>query len=410
MTIILRLAWLNLWRHRRRTWLTIGSMVFSNTLLVFMISLQLGSYRMMIDNSLGTFTGHFQIQAPGYNEDPKLRLTVPDAIEMAAGLRAELGLESVAARGIGFALISSEERSYGVQVVGTEPAFEGTVSTLPGLLTQGRYFSDPYADEIVIGTILARNLKVGLGAELTLIGSGKDGSFAAAVSTVVGIIESGMPELDRGMAQIPLGTFQETFSMGSDASTIVIVTPDVTDLSIWRPRIESAIANSTGLVLLDWNELQPGLKEAIQADMSSAWFLYGILIILVAFSVLNTQLMSVMERTREFGTILALGLRPGRLSLLVMLEATFMAALGLAIGVLLGIAVSLYYQKVGFAYPGMAELAEKFNLPGHMYPSLSVLSILLGPVTVALGCLLASVYPSLRLRHLEPFEAMRAVQ
>jgi len=409
MTIILRLAWRNLWRHRRRTWLTVGSMVFSNILLVFMISLQLGSYRMMIDNSLGTFTGHLQIQAPGYNEDPKLRLTVPDAIEMAAGLRADLGLESVAVRGIGFALVSSEERTYGVRVVGTEPALEGGVSTLPGLVTQGRYFSDPYADEIVIGSTLARNLKVGLGAELTLIGSGKDGSFAAAVSTVVGIIDSGMADLDRGMAQIPLGTFQETFSMGSDASTIVIVTPDVTDLSIWKPRIESAIANSTGLVLLDWNQLQPGLKEAIQADMSSAWFMYGVLIILVAFSVLNTQLMSVMERTREFGTILALGLRPGRLTLLVMLESALMAVLGLLIGVTLGIILTAYYQKVGFAYPGMDQMASKFNLPDKMYPGMTFLSVLLGPSIVCLGCLLAAVYPALRLRRLEPFEAMRAV-
>lgn len=409
MRIVLLLAWRNLWRHRRRTWLTIGSMVFSNILLVFMISLQLGSYRMMIDNSLSAFTGHFQVQAPGYNKDPKLRLTVPDAIGLAARLRSSLELETVAARAMGFALVSSDERSIGVQVVGTEPGFEASVSTLPGLVTEGRYFTDLYADEIVVGSTLARNLKIDLGDELTLMGSGKDGSFAASVSTVVGFIDSGMADLDRSMAQIPLGTFQEVFAMGFDASTVVIVTPDVTDSSTWEPRIEAALAGTENLALLDWVQLQPGLREAIQADMSSAWFMYGVLIILVSFSVLNTQMMSVMERTREFGTIMALGLRPGRLTLLVMLESALMAALGLAIGVLLGLALTAYYQQVGFSYPGMGELADKFNLPEKMFPSLTLVSVLLGPVIVYLGCLLAAVYPALRLRRLEPFEAMRAV-
>lgn len=409
MRIVLLLAWRNLWRHRRRTWLTIGSMVFSNILLVFMISLQLGSYRMMIDNSLSAFTGHFQVQAPGYNQDPKLRFTVSDATGLAARLRSSLGLETVAARAVGFALVSSEERSYGVQIVGTEPDFESSVSTLPGLVTEGRYFTDPNADEIVVGRILARNLKVDLGDEVTLMGSGKDGSFAASVSTVVGIIDSGMADLDRSMAQMPLGTFQEVFSMGSDANAIVIVTPDVTDGPTWAPRMEAALADTEGLVLLDWVQLQPGLREAIQADMSSAWFMYGVLIILVSFSVLNTQLMSVMERTREFGTVMALGLRPGRLTLLVMLESALMAALGLAIGVLLGVALTAYYHQVGFAYPGMGELADKFNLPGKMFPSLTLLSVFLGPFIVYLGCLLAAIYPALRLRRLEPYEAMRAV-
>jgi ABC-type lipoprotein release transport system permease subunit len=197
--------------------------------------------------------------------------------------------------------------------------------------------------------------------------------------------------------------------MGDDAHSIVVVTPDVTDLSVWRPRFDTFLADHSGLALLDWVQLQPGLREAIQADMSSAWFMYGVLIILVAFSVLNTQLMSVMERTREFGTILALGLRRGRLSLLVMLESALMAAVGLLIGVALGVALAAYYQKVGFSYPGMDELASKFNLPDKMYPSLSALSILLGPTIVYIGCLTAAIYPALRLWRLEPFEAMRAV-
>jgi ABC-type lipoprotein release transport system permease subunit len=141
MNIVLRLAWRNLWRHARRTWLTIGAMVFSNTLLVFMISLQFGMYGLMIDNTLQVFSGHMQIQAPGYKDDQKMRQVVPTVRPLAAHLRQELGTDLVTARGWAFGLASSEERSYGIGIYGVEPEFEAKVSNIPGLIAQGRYSS-----------------------------------------------------------------------------------------------------------------------------------------------------------------------------------------------------------------------------------------------------------------------------
>jgi putative ABC transport system permease protein len=169
MDITLRLAWRNLWRQPRRTWLTTGAMVFSNVLLVFMISLQVGMYEMMIDNTLRATTGHLQVQAEGYKDDQKMRQTVPDVARLAADLREALGLQSVAPRAATFALASSADRSYGIQIMGVEPAAEVLVSSLPGLLSQGRFLADDANDEIVIGSVLARNLKIEIGDELTLV-------------------------------------------------------------------------------------------------------------------------------------------------------------------------------------------------------------------------------------------------
>ena len=118
MNIVFRLAWRNLWRHPRRTWLTTGAMVFSNILLVFMISLQFGMYGLMIDNALQVFTGHVQVQASGYNEDKKMRQTVPDIIPLANSIRTTLNSETVAARSWAFALASSEDRSFGIGIYG----------------------------------------------------------------------------------------------------------------------------------------------------------------------------------------------------------------------------------------------------------------------------------------------------
>jgi putative ABC transport system permease protein len=409
VTITLRMAWRNLWRHKRRTWLTVGAMIFSNLILVFSISLQFGSYRMMIDNSLKSYTGHMQIQREGYNEEPKMRSSIDAIIPLANEVRQQLGSDTVAARGVAFAMTSSEERSYGLQIIGVEPEYEPNVSTLPGLINRGSYFTDSNAEQIVIGAVLARNLRVDIGDELTLLGSGHDGSFAAGIAIVTGVFESGIADIDRSMAQLPIGYFQNLFGMDDRGHNIIINAADLSQVSLLQHSIKAMLADHDELVVLDWEILQPGLKQAIQADFTSAWFMYGVLIVLVAFSVLNTQLMSVLERTREFGVMMALGVKPARLGSLVITETIVMSGLGLLIGAVLGIVLTWYLSIVGFSYPGMAEMAERFNLPERMYPSLSLLSILLGPSIVFLFSMLASIYPAIRLFFLQPVAAMRAV-
>ena len=409
MTLNLRMAWRNLWRHSRRTWLTATAMIFSNVLLVFMISLQFGSYEMMINNTLRSFSGHLQVQADGYNDNPKMRSSVPDILPLTEQVRTALPDADVAARAMAFALASSEQRSFGIQVTGVQPGYEPDVSTIPGLVTEGRYLEDPNAAEIVIGSVMARNLKVSVGDEITLLGSGRDGSFAAGVVIVAGIFESGMADMDRSFAHLPFGYFQETFYMDGHGHGIVVTLDKLGQVAPARAALEPLIKDKPELAVLDWDALNPGLKQAIQADMSSAWMMYGVLIVLVAFSVLNTQLMSVMERTHEFGVISALGIRPRKLAGLVMLETALMALLGLALGLFLGWLLTLYFHSNGFSYPGMEEAAARFNLPERMYPAITPLSMLLGPLVVFAFCLLAAVYPAMRLFRLRPVDAMRAL-
>ena len=411
MNVTWLLAWRNLWRHSRRTWLTVAAMVFCNVLLVFLISLQLGSYTMMIDNTLGTFSGHIQVQHDGYLEQQKMRQTVPAAAQLAQTLREQQGVSAASARGIAFALASSEERSFGIQIVGVEPAHETAVSTFPGLVKQGRFLSPDAgadSDEIVIGSILADNLKVGIGDELTFLGSGRDGSFAEAVATVVGVIDTGFDDVDRSIAEVPLAWFQQVFTMGNQGHSVVLRVNEFDEVPRQVAVIRQELAGEAELVVLDWDALQPGLQQAIASDMASAWFMYGVLIILVAFSVLNTQLMSVLERTREFGVMLSLGMGPAKLARLVGLETLMMSTIGLAFGVLLGGALVWYLSFAGFYFPGMEEMAKRFNLPDRMYPEFSLLAILWGPATVFLFALLAALYPALRLFRLQPVPAMRA--
>lgn len=409
MNIILRLAWRNIWRQPRRTWLTAGAMVFSNVLLVFMMSFQFGMYSLMIDNSLQAVTGHMQVQAPGYVDDQRMRQTVPNVGALSRTLRDQLATDTIAARAQAFVLASSDERSYGIAIIGVEPRFEQKVSNIPGLVSEGQYLSTNDAAEIVVGAVLARNLRVKVGDELTILGSGVDGSFAAAVVIVIGIFDSGVPDLDRALAEIPLGFFDDVFYMEGAGHHVVVNASAVDFAPALQAEVKVLLPEDADLVVHDWDRLLPGLKQAIQADLGSSFFMYGVLAILVAFSVLNTQLMSVLERTHEFGIVMALGLKPGRLGRLVMLETVMIGLIGAVIGALLGSLLTWYFSVNGFQIPGMEEMAIQFNLPARLYPQVTPLSLLLGPSIVFLFSLLAAIYPALRLQWLQPVDAMRAV-
>mgnify|MGYP001615643255 CR=1 FL=1 len=411
MDVVLRLAWRNLWRHARRTWLTASAIAFVTVLMVFLITLQLGSYDLMVDSSLRIFTAQMQVQHQGYLEKPQIRKIIPDALGLAQRLRQDPALHGVgvAVRAQGFALASSGTRSYGVQVVGAEPEHEPRVSTIPRLIKSGRYLSGPSAQEVVLGSALARNLNIKVGDELTLLGSAMDGSVAATIVPVVGLFESGMRDFDRVLVELPLQTFQDVFGMGQGAHAITLLAPDLKQLPQMHRDVTRHLSLTPELEVLDWERLIPGLKQLIQADWTTAWFTYTALIVVVTFSILNTFIMSVLERTREFGVMLALGATPLRIGMLVFIETALLALIGLAIGVGLGLLVAGYYSVYGFTYPGLKELMGQYGLPGLIHPKLTATTVLLGPAVILTFILVAALFPALRIRRLEAVEAIHAI-
>ena len=408
MGILLRLAWRNLWRHKRRTWLTASAIAFVTVLMVFLITLQLGSYDLMVDSSLRIFTAQMQVQRAGYLDKPQIRKIIPDAAALAERLRADPALRGVgiATRAQAFALASSGTRSYGVQVVGAEPEHEPGVSTVPRLMKSGRYLAGRDAQEAVLGAPLAKNLNIQVGDELTLLGSAMDGSVAATIVPVAGIFESGMRDLDRVLVEVPLGTFQELFGMGQGAHAIALLAPDLAQLPLMHREVARLLPATPELVVLDWDRLIPGLQQIIEADWTIDWFIYIALILVVTLSILNTFIMSVLERTREFGIMLALGATPLRIGTLVFAETALLALIGLGLGIGIGSGIAAYLSVHGFTYPGLKEFMGQYGLPALIYPKLSTKAILIGPAVILGFILVAALYPAFRIRKLQPVEAI----
>lgn len=412
MEIDLQMAWRNVWRNPRRTWLTVAAIAFACLVLVFMLSFQLGSYATMIDSSVKIEAGHLQVQAEGYHADHEMRQTVDDPAAVGRVLDGIPGVEAYTRRATAYAVLSSEARTYAGQVVGIDPEREARVSSLESLVRQGEFVSADDPEGALVGDLLANNLKIGLGDELTVIGQGLDGSVAATVLSVRGVFSSGIDELDRSTVEMPLATFQQVFTMGDAVHQVVAIAQDLWSVPEIQKQVVAGVegfGQSPPLVVLDWNELMPGLLQSITVDLVSGLIFYVALIFVVAFSILNTFLMAFLERTHEFGVMMAIGTKPGRLGRLLLLESLALTGVGIVAGIVLGCAVTLYFQSHGIDVSGANELLERFGISGRMYPRLSVVSALAGPLLVMVITGLAALYPALKIRRLRPVEALRHV-
>ena len=407
---MIHLAWRNLWRNRRRSLLTISGIGFSCFLFVFATPVQFGAFDSMVDLSLRLFVGHAQIQKKGYEQNPQISNAIDDAGQIAQRIRDTDKYGAVSVRAMGFALVSSNQRSYGAQILGVEPDHEPQVSTIPSMIQHGHYLSDSDAQEAVIGSALARNLKIGVGDELTVLGSGKDGSMAATILHVAGIYESGDSALDRFMVEIPLHTFQQLFSMGHSANTIVVSAKSNQGRDLVPLQLKQMFADRPDLVVLDWQELLPGLKETWDLKKVGGLIFMMILTVVVVFSIFNTFLMAVLERTKEFGLMLALGAKPASIIQMVMMESLLLTIFGLGLGLVIALPLDVYLAVKGFMYPGMDEILEQYNMQIQaIYPQINLFNILLGPSIIFISTNLAAWIPLRRVRKLKPVDAMRTV-
>ena len=403
-SLIPHMAWRNLWRNPKRTWLTAGGIIFAVLLLVFSMSLQVGSYAIMIENATGLLESHIQIQQPGYHDDPTIRLTVKHAREVAAEVSNIPGVVQVGLRSAVFALVSAGEKTFGAQVMGVQPEAEQHISTLPKLIRQGHYLAGP--EDAYLGSALARNLSIDLGDEVVVLGSAKDGSVAAMVLKAAGIFESGQAELDRGVLQVELPTFQAAFGMGDEVHAVVIKTADAYEAPEVAQRLREQLGGT--LAVLTWNDLIPELEQAIQLDRTSGRIMYFLLGLMVVFSVVNTFVMSVFERTREFGMLLAMGMRPTSIIGMLQLEALCYCLLGIGIGLGLASLVVVYLGNVGIPMGDSVEMLRNFHMPDRLYPALSLHSATTAPLVMLVATQLAALLPSLRVLRMKPVNALRA--
>lgn len=412
MMIDFLLAWRNVWRNPRRSFLTLSAIAFACILLVFMLSFQLGSYESMINASVRLSTGHLQIQALGYQNDRKMEQVVDRPQAIMDSISHIPGITGITTRSYAFAMASSPSRTRGIMVMGIDPGSEGRVTTLPTQIREGKYLGQDEPGGCLMGTLLSRMLRAGIGDEITLLGMGRDGSVAATVVTVSGIYSSGIEEIDRNVIRIPIKHFDDIFSMDSSVHAVVIAADDLANLRSTAAMIKKCLGKNKDfrdLTVLDWGELTPGLMQSIKLDLFSGFLMYTALVLVVAFSITNTFIMAIFERNKEFGVIMAMGARPGRIVRMLLAEAFILNFLGIFSGMAAGAFVTLFFQSRGIDMGEAGRIAEQYGLSTIFYPRLGLISLLTGPAMVMVITFFSAFIPALKIWRMTPSEALNSV-
>lgn len=398
-------AWRNIMRTRRRTWLTASGIAFAIVLLGLMRSLQVGAFIGAVDNSARIMLGHIQLQHPEYEDDPAVENRIYNVDEIIADVESRPGVEVVSARAQSYALTSSGERSFGAQVIGVEYEKEALWSSLIRMQLEGRYIERP--GEAFIGSALARNLGIEIGDEMVILGTAIEGGVAALVAEVVGTYTSGQPELDRAIVQVSLEDFRYAWNLEPDEAHIIIVIADSVESSErLAPKLNRANLRSLG-----WQDLQPEIVQMMELKLVGTYVMFILVAIIVIFSVVNSFMMIIFERTHEFGMLMAVGMRPHHIIIQLQIEALLVWLLGTFLGLAITVVGVGILSETGIPMPAQAgELLKSMALPERMYPAFSIDALYLAVPVMLLGTQLAALIPGLRLRHMHPVEALRAAE
>jgi len=409
MSLYLRLAWRNIWRHRRRTVIVVLAIGLTMWMMMMYDGMVGGFKQAIYGNAIKVLGGNVQVHAVGYQEKaaqaPLLALADGPAIVKAA--LAQPQVVAASQRIITGGLASSREGAFAVSIVGIEPEKELPVSLVGQKVAQGRYLTAADQDMVYIGKGLATAMGVGVGDRFTLAGRATHEQMRSRTMTVAGIYDIGMSDIEKRTIYISLAEAQDLYGMSGQITEVAISLKQIGQEPAVISQLKPALP---GVEFSSWQTSFPELETAINAKGQAMEVFSFIMLVIVGIGILNLLLMAVFERTREIGVLGAIGLRPGQISLLFVLEGAMMGLVGAAFGVALGILFNFLLGQVGIDYTAFSSMTSYTALiNGRIYSTLGTEKLVGHVVAVIVISILASFYPAHEASQQEPAKSLHYV-
>ncbi|HEY5901431.1 MAG TPA: FtsX-like permease family protein [Anaerolineales bacterium] len=409
MQLFLRLAWRNIWRHRRRTIIIVAAMSLSLGLMIWYDGLIDGFNNAIYGNAIRVLGGNIQIHAAGYREkiDSNPLIPLPDDAAALAAARAQPQVTSATRRITTGGLLTNREGAFPVSIIGIEPDAEAPVSLIAEHVTEGRWLNDGDLDMILLGRGLADVMGLKVGDRVTMVGSDVHKQNRQRTMTVAGIYDIGLRNTEKKMLYISLPEAQDLFGLRGQSSEIVVnlqkLGPEAEVVAALRPLLP-------GYEVESYEDNYPELKAALSSK-GAVMTIFGIIIIMISgIGILNLLLMAIYERTREIGLMGAMGLKPRQIAELFILEGALIGVVGAVAGILVGLAINASLGKIGLDFAQYASITEYMALiSGKIYPSLGMSKALPRALTVIVISILAAWIPATEASRREPAEALHAV-
>lgn len=404
--MLLNIAWRNIWRNRRRSLIIIASVSVGTVAILLNDGLSVGMIRQIFDNQIGSFVAHVQIHKKGFNDNKVIQKLVPEPELVESTLNRTPGVVHFSRRVMTFGLVSSALNSSGVTIVGVEPENEARVTTVEKWTMEGRYLGEG-KHEIIIGRKLAEKLDVGLGDRLVGMASGIDGDIGAEMFRVVGIFETVSSEFDRAYIFIPLKTAQEMLGTGNNVSEFAIVAKTREAVDSIKSTLQDALGDE--YEVLSYADILPLMLAQMELYQESTYIVYVIIGLAMIFGIINTMLMSVFERIREYGVLMAIGMKNSRLFTMILTEAFLLGLLGALVGIVSGLLIMLPMANHGLDLSKFSEGLTSFGSGAVIYPVLVVRTIVESVFILPLIAVAGALYPAVRAVRFEPVRAIRYV-
>jgi len=406
MYTLIKIAWRNIWRNKKRTILTMLSIILAIFLSLFTRSMQLGTFGSMINNAVKLSTGYIQIHKKGYWENKSINETFSQTSKINRTIEANNNVTIYLPRLESFALASSGEQTKGTMVTGTIPYHEDKLNEYSDKIIRGKYLqSDDKA--ILIGDELAGFLKVDVGDTLVLLGQGHHGVTAAAQYPIKGILHLPLPQLNKQLVMMPLKECQYFFAAENRLTSISIMLDDPELLDITSNEIISGLSNE--YEVMTWQEMNKELVQFIDTKLVGGIIMLSILYIVIGFGVFGTVMMMTMERRKEFAIMVSIGMRKYKLLSVVFWETLLIGFVAIGIGLIIAYPLILYLSQNPIPLTG--EFAESMKSVGSepVMPFVSKPAIFINQtISVILLALIAVTYPLFFILKFDVKKAMRS--
>ena len=407
MMTFLTIAWRNVLRNYRRSVITVTAIAVGLAAMIFLWGFVDGAIQQSIDNFIRIYSGHLQVTAPGFQRTRNLEDSLrTDDERFATVVARQPAIEAIAPRIEQFGLASGAERSSGVLVIGLDPPSESRVTRLSEFMAQGAWLHAGEDHAVVIGEGLADTLEVRVGEKLVVMTQAADGGLGASAYRVTGLLKSGAEELDRQVVFITLAAAQDLFALQGNISKWVIRTRSADAAAVVTSALTRELDHARYDVL-SWKDINPPMFQWFDFDIAFMTVILFVVLLVVAIGILNTVLMGVLERTREFGLMMALGTKPHQLVTTVLLEACCLTLIGIGLGVVLGLMSVSYFGRVGIRIPNMELAMSHVYGSDLVYTVVSMRHLVSSILVIVLTSLAVSLYPAWRATRLQPVEAMR---
>jgi len=406
--MLIKLAWRNLWRNKLRTAIMLSAMAFGLIGVVTMIGFMNGMYGNMIDNAISWQTSHVQVHHQGFVDNPEINLTIVEPERITAELDKISEVIAWSERFIVDGMVASARSSRGVRVNGVDIDAEARVTPIASSVKEGRWLPAEGRHPVVVSLKTAQRLRLKLGSKVVITFSNAEKDVTGAAFRVSGFFSTPSSNFDDGNIYVRRTDLMAM--AGIDGShEIAVLLDDNNKMSnalavIVRDKIRLITANENSV--RDWQQIQPILASIIAQMGPSNAILLGIFVLAMGFGVVNIMLMSVFERTREFGVLMAVGMQKHKVFALIIFETSLLGVSGATLGLVSSLALVELLQITGIPLGNMAEGLGAFGVDTTLYPQVAASEYRYIFITVVLVCVLAALYPARQILKQRPVDAM----